>query len=214
MKVSLVENFLKIFNEKSFVSNVKILKNNSNSTLIEIKGHQLDVPFVLKNDGKYIAKIKNEILNIIEIKENIKSDNKSFNIKDFLDTVVGIKDQIDNNPAIFNFLPFFTDKFKIKDESKKNNYFFKDKNNNFIFIFDIPLYNNPSKIFIKIDEKKNINISIFCEDIKNEKKNEFETMIRDYYKEKNKILNINIFDKKQKFYDNISIYINKVDIKI
>ncbi|OHD11527.1 MAG: hypothetical protein A2Y34_18885 [Spirochaetes bacterium GWC1_27_15] len=217
MKITLVENLVKALNEKKFVALIKILKNSEKSTIIDIKGQQLTVPFVLDKNKKYIANFNNNVLTIKEIQlKQTNSDTKEI-LKDVFEQIFSLNDKKKEN--LFDiknlfFLNIFKEQEKITDFNNNKNYFFKDKESNFLFIFEIPIYNQESKIFIKITKNKEVFLNIFSEKIQHSTKEKFENDIKEKFAKKNTLLFIKIFNDKKKFFDEVVNNSKKIDIKI
>ena len=217
MKITLVENLVKALNEKEFAALIKILKNSEKSTIIDIKGQQLTVPFVLDKNKKYIANFNDNILTIKEIKLKQQNVDTKEILKDVFDKILSLNDKKEENQFDIKnlfFFNFFKEEEKITDFKDKKNYFFNDKENNFLFIFEIPIYNQDSKIFIKISKNKEVFLNIFSEKMEHSTKEKFENDIKELFFKKNTLLFINIFNDKKKFFDEVVNYSKKIDIKI
>jgi hypothetical protein len=217
MKIVLPDSFIKIISDKTVRSVLKILEVRNNSTMIDIKGHRFDVPFVLKKDSSYHAVIKDGVLNIIENKQEKNVESKKESYKELLDSIFQIK-EIKNNDLIMNFLILFQNMLKPEKDKKENHRYFQDKKGAFVFIFDLNLFDNSVKLFVRLLNK---NICLFFynslngridELILSEFKKNLKMYINDKYEDMN--LEIMFFDKKEKFYDNISVFMTDIDIKI
>jgi hypothetical protein len=217
MKIILSDNLMRLLNDNNLKSLVKILEVRSNSTLIQIKGHQFDVPFVLNKDSRYTSTIKKGVLNIIEnkIKNEVVNEIKSDNIHKLLSELI---DPAENdNISIFSFLRnmLLNNNENVSErKNKKKNYVFRDKKNAVIFILDINLYDKPAKLFLHI-LRQNLNIILYCI-METELKKTFENKIKSHIINNYNNINaeIRIFNNKEKFYDNIELYLSDVDIKV
>ena len=66
-----LQKVLSVISTKKYVFNIKILKTENNFTMINIKGHQFDVPLLLDKNKKYNLIIKDNIIQIEEVKEKV-----------------------------------------------------------------------------------------------------------------------------------------------
>jgi hypothetical protein len=214
MKITLPESFIRS-NEKVFKSVLKILEVRNKSTLIEIKGHQFDVPFILEKNLKYQAVIKDGVLDIVEIKKLKETVDEKNIVKEILENIFQINDKSNDNVTVnlFNMLRnIFNPDINKK---KKKNYFFRDKNKGMVFIFDIFLFDRTTKLFLRL-LGRNIFLFFYNDELEEGILKEFKINLEKHLFEKYKemVFEIKFFDKKEKFYDNISVVTSNIDIKI
>lgn len=228
MKIILSHDFLKKFNQESFKSLINIIKVTNNSTLISIKGHKLEIPFILKNNIKYTAEIKdnklyiNEIVNKVIINsEKSKKNQLINNISEFLDKLFDFENKTKFNENEIKYLLFNELYSKINNEEIKNKkikqYFFtNNKVDEYYFIFNLPYYNSYTRIFLKIDKNKNVFINMYSENFIKEKNKNFINDIKEALKNIAKSFIVNFFENKDDFFKNIidTIDTKKIDIEI
>ncbi len=228
MKIILPNDFLLRINQQNFKLLINIIKVKKSSTLISIKGKTLEIPYTLNNNLKYIAEIKDNVLYIYQrkiktdIKENTENKKKLFNkISKFLNKLYLSENKKKFVENEINYLLFNELYSKINNEKQKKgkykNFFLNNKNgDDFYFIFNLPFYNNLTKIFIKVDINRNVYLKIFSDKLTKEDNNDFIMNLRDSMKITAKSLIVNFYENIEDFYENIFkiIDVNKIDIKI
>lgn len=228
MKIILSQDFLKKINQENFRSLINIIKTSNNSTIISIKGQKLEIPYILNNNLKYIAEIKDGKLFVKEtVNKNIinteKSEKKQLinNISKFFDELFELENKNKFNENEIKYLLFNELYSKINNEEKKNKkikqfYFNNNKVDEYYFILNLPYYNNYTRIFLKIDKNKNVFINMYSENFKKEKNRDFIKNIKEALKDIAKSFIVNFFKNKDDFYKNsIGIVdIKKIDIEI
>ncbi|HPO50345.1 MAG TPA: hypothetical protein PLO89_08495 [Spirochaetota bacterium] len=213
MLINLPDNVVNLFRLKAFRAKIRVLETKASSTFIEIKGQRLSVPFVLSKEKKYSALLENGRLKIVENDKDkgdgVSNDEQSRDlIKDFL-----FNDDKVNYNGIDLLLNFFKERKKIIDDDK--DIFFKDKEGNYRFIFDLPFYNSISKIFIKISNSNDIFLDIFNQkDIKKDLTDKFKKELSDFFQIKGKKIKIKISQNKNDFFDSLPDFSKNVDLKV
>jgi hypothetical protein len=215
MKIDLAGNILKQIDINISKILVKIIGYKNNSTIIDIKGHQLDVPFLLNKDSKYSASIENGVLTLKEIK-NLNKIIMPEKTKDIFDLIINLsndknKDEVLDIKNLFSFFISNNDILKKNNKNIDNNdYFIKTSDGNYLFMFELPFFDQLSKVFIKV-RAENINLSILTDDKVHY--DVFLSDIKSYLIKKGKKITINIFNNKKDFLANLANN-NKIDIKI
>lgn len=214
MVIKLDDNLQRLLKFNLFKFKIKIVDVKDKETLVEIKGQSFTLPFVLDKTKKYLGVVKGSTFQILEKATTQSSDLKK---KDaFLET---IKELITSNyeeksslTAIFSNRSKNSkiDKFK----TSKNFYFNKD-DKNFIFFFELPFFNQKSKVFININNKKETHLSIYSDDlIKDSAIQDFTNLISQKFMTLNKMITVNITSSQKEFLESMSFDDHKVDITI
>jgi|GEM_PF-6685454 len=230
MKININSNLAKLINQENIKVLIKIIKIGSNFSEISISGKKLKIPFVLNKDARYYATVKDNQLYIIkeEIPKKItkdefinKIDKKLKESDKKLDSLFMIDEKkdkiIENLIKCFPFQHFYSKINKNKDDNKGNYYFLRnDKEDSYIFIFNIPFYDNYTRIFLKIERNKAVFIEIFRENGKELNIESFLEDLNNKLKKYVKNLVVNITDNKDDFYNRINYYLidKKVDLNI
>ena len=228
MKIILSHDFLKKINQESFKSLINIIKVTNNSTIISIKGHKLEIPYVLNNSIKYTAEIKenklyiNKIVSKALINENKSEKNQLINnISKYLDKLFDLENKSKFNENEIKYLLFNELYSKINDDEKKNKkfkqYFFSNKKvDEYYFILNLPYYNNYTRIYLKIDKNRNVFINMYSENFAKEKNKDFIKNLKVTLKNIAKTFVINYYDNKEDFYKNTvdTLDTKKIDIEI
>jgi len=226
MKISLSKELLRSFKNISFRTLIKILKIDKKNSLISVKGKSITIPFVLKKDTVYHAKFSNGILELIEqnkeqtekviskaLLKNIRKDLKKLDSFFFFDP----KDNQSIESEIKNY-PFYDLFKKIKnneDQKGKKKYFSlkkKDGQDHF-FIFNMPFYNEPARVFMKINEK-DIYLNLLSSVSKDLDQNKVMNELKDSIKNRTKRIMIKLSNKKEDFLDNITVQLKDKNIDI
>lgn len=169
--------------------NIKILSIRNSSTLISVKGQKVEIPYILdKNKSYFISfdpitknfKIKEKECNFYLKKESSLIKNNNI-INSFLKKIIDF-----NEIEIFNresFLNYFLDNEKKTNEDKENkknrNFFFKNRKEDFFFIFNIFFLDCPCSLFIKISKDKNVSLVFYLKSkFKNKDKDKIINEIR------------------------------------
>ncbi len=226
MKIFLEKKFLNLFKNQNFKSKVQIIKITGKSTIISINGHNLEIPFVLKENANYTFSIQKGILEIKE--KNFRKIIEKFSdaiikeLKENLDNFFLFIDKKDYDPKtdINSFLYEIPEKKdgKRQKNNKNKNYFFVNDKKDFFFIFNLPFYLHLARVFIKINHNRQIYINIHTEAIVNNEinKKNFLDEIKNKLSGRSNNLFVNITDKKDEFYNIIGsmIGIKTIDIEI
>lgn len=202
---------------------ITILKVKEKSTLIQLSGKQFEVPVVLDKNKSYQAFIKDNEVFISEKKESLKNliKNVAENKADKTMENLSLNSQenhsleVNNYPLVEMFKRMIDDRRRNKES--RDLYFSDKKKEEHFFVFDLPLFNRRSKIFLKIDKDKNVFLNFLPEkELKSDEGRSFTKELKKRLNKKINLLNVTFLDKNSRFYDKIISLLNikNVDIKI
>ncbi|HOJ63799.1 MAG TPA: hypothetical protein PLE45_05205 [Spirochaetota bacterium] len=184
---------------------IKIVSVKEKSTVILIKGHKVEIPYVLDKNKIYLLSydkenknlkiIEKKSDNIIKIKDNI--------LNSFFDNLINLN-ELDNLDVenYLNYLNSDIQKVEEKNKRKPNDFILKNNRNEFFFIFQILFCNIPASLFLKISEKKIVSLFLY---LKKRLKNK-EKILNDMRENLNHIN----FDSIVIFDDDRDEYLNKI----
>ncbi|HOL56737.1 MAG TPA: hypothetical protein PLD75_04155 [Spirochaetota bacterium] len=184
---------------------IKIVSVKEKSTVILIKGHKVEIPYVLDKNKIYLLSydkenknlkiIEKKSDNIIKIKDNI--------LNSFFDSLINLN-ELDNLDVenYLNYLNSDIQKVEEKNKRKPNDFILKNNRNEFFFIFQILFCNIPASLFLKISEKKIVSLFLY---LKKRLKNK-EKILNDMRENLNHIN----FDSIVIFDDDRDEYLNKI----
>lgn len=185
---------------------VKILEVREKSTIILIKGHRVEIPYVLDKNKNYTISFDKNIDNfkIVETKfinNNILKEGITSFLENFFD--LSKLDQLDFK-SYYNYLFNNNENNKKIDDrlENKSNFIFKNNNKDFFFIFNTFFFKIKSSIFLKVSENKTVSFLLYLKG-KLENKNE---IIKDI---EEKLSNIK-FEKIIIFDNDKTGYINEI----
>lgn len=227
MKINALQLLVKILSRNKNYP-IKIISLKNNSTEIKILNKKYIFPKLLDPKKKYIAKINNNNLDIIEITKNknmnelskVKLTEIKEKIKNFIHTKFINNSQIEKTSAELIFV-FFNNLLNDKtnkianDKDHKNNLFCNNKESYF-FLFTLPFYTIYSKIFIRIDQNKKTTISILTDKNLKNKTKDIQEDFEKYITTLKNVISLNIMTNKDDFINMIFslMSLDKIDLKI
>lgn len=208
---------------KSETSIIKVLNVSKNSSTILINGIKIKLPVELKKNSLYILKNCNDKIELVET--NIKDKELKKVILQTKEIDNNLFDQIfkdcyieEKEVALQNLIWFIMQEKEKNDVNitynKNNKKIIKKKYN---FFLSLDFFNKKSNTFIEIGDTK-VFLSIFTDSAPSEKEREIfkKSLAKNLTTKGIKEIIVNIFDKKENFYNNIKevIGLNKIDLKI
>ena len=228
MKINFPDNYFKNISGNLLNSSlIKIIKIKNSSSIISIGGKRTEIPFKLNSNKKYKLILKNKAFKIIEIPEknmkffNVNKEEAKTNILEKLFFLENYKENNLEN-TIKNFLfDLFCSIIKKEDEyksrKKTKSYCFKDKEKDrYFFFFNLFYFNRACKIFIKIDDERNVFLNIFADDIRYLDNDSVSKLIKDSVKNRVRSFNCDFSEDIKSFINKINslMIFENVDIKI
>lgn len=153
---------------------VKVLKYNNNSTLIQIKGHSVSVPFLLSKDKNYTARIHEGKLLITEADQQKSSpsaggilpeggkEENARKLTGLLTSLLQERDKTETEPWL-SLTPFFPVKDDPGKEPAEKSFPFllrKSSDNSYYLFFNLPVYDIPAKVSCRISRDKRVLLNL------------------------------------------------------
>ena len=191
---------------------IKIISIKNNSTIILVKGHKIEIPYLLDINKNYILSFNklNKNFEIIQKNNNqIQKENltKEENIIRSIFEKIFDFSEIGNlkKEDFFNyFLNNQQEKENVKEKGYKNrNFIFKNDKKEFFFVFNILFLNYPCSLFLKISNNKSVSLIFYLKGKIDNK----EEIIEDIKKE---LLDI-IFEKIIIIENNKDFYLKEIE---